>query len=95
MVMKNLGKALILSCLLAISTSALACDGAGKSTHMGSLMSVDAGSKSFTIMDAQTQVAITFAANDIIMDGLKDAKGNIMVNYTGEGEQLTAVGVTF
>ena len=95
MAMKNLSKALILICLLGLSTSVLACEGAGKSTHMGSLMSVNAGSKSFTIMDAQTQVAITFAANDIIIDGLKDAKGNIMVNYTGEGENLTAVGVTF
>lgn len=73
----------------------LACEGAGKMTHMGNVLSVDASGKTFTIRDAQTSSPITFAANTEILEGLKNAKGSIMVNYEGKGDKLTAVGVTF
>lgn len=88
------------STLLAASTlvtgSALACDAAGPSTHMGQLMSINAAQHTFTIRDAQTQNPITFTANDEIITGLKGANGSIMVNYKEEdGGNLSAVGVTF
>ena len=79
-----------------ISGAVLACDGAGPSTHMGQLMSLDTTNHTFTIRDAQTQGPITFKANDEIMTGLKDYSGNLMVNYEEkEDGGLNAVGVTF
>lgn len=74
-----------------------ACDAAGPSTHVGTVQSVDAGSKTFTILDAQTRKPITFVANNEIIDGLKDAKGSIMVNYeeVDGSSDLKALGVTF
>ena len=74
---------------------AWACDAARPNTHIGQLMSVNAEGKTFTIQDAQSRSPITFAANNEIIDGLKDANGSIMVNYKEDGDQLTAVGVTF
>ena len=39
-----------------------ACDSMGPSTHMGSLMSVDAAQHTFTIRDAQSRNPITLPA---------------------------------
>jgi len=89
---------LALSAAFVLSASpfyAMACEGAGRFTHMGNVLSVDASGKTFTIRDAQTQKPITFLANNEIIDGLKDAKGSIMVNYQADGDKLKAVGVTF
>jgi hypothetical protein len=82
--------------LLFTSGATLACDAMGKSTHMGQLMSVNPTQKTFTIRDAQSQSPVTFTANTDILTGLKDASGNIMVNYEEkDGGGLNAVGVTF
>ena len=90
-----LASALLLGSLF-ISSAALACDAAGPSTHMGKLMSVDAGKKTFTIRDAQSSGPITFAATDEIITGLKGFAGSLMVNYEESDEGgLNAVGVTF
>jgi len=51
-----------------------ACDGAGPSTHVGTVQSVDASSMTFTIIDAQTRMPIKFAANNEIIDGLKERR---------------------
>lgn len=76
--------------------SAWACDAAGPNTHIGKVMSVDATKMTFTIRDAQTRSPITFIAKDTsIIDGLKGINGMITVNYEEEGDDLTAVGVTF
>lgn len=73
-----------------------ACDSMGPSTHMGSLMSVDASKHTFTIRDAQSRNPITFVATQEIITGLKGFAGSLMVNYeeTDEGG-FKAVGVTF
>lgn len=92
---KSILGAAALAAALTISGSAWACDAAGKTTHIGSLMTVNAEQKTFTIRDAQSRSPITFTANSEIIEGLKDAKGNIMVNYMEKGDELTAVGVTF
>ena len=73
-----------------------ACSGAGKSTHIGNLMTVNAADKTFTIRDAQLKSPITFVASSDIIQALNDAKGSIMVNYEKqENGKLTAIGVTF
>jgi len=96
-VSKQLFRNALMGTLLLLPAITWACDGAGPSTHVGIVHSVDAGSKSFTIIDAQTRKPIKFTANNQIIDGLKDAKGSVMVNYekVDGSSDLKAVGVTF
>lgn len=78
------------------ASAAQACDAMGPSTHMGSLMSVDAAKHTFTIRDAQSSSPITFVATQEIITGLKGFAGSLMVNYEENDDGgLNAVGVTF
>ena len=97
MLKQLLSKSLLVGVIIVAPVIGWACDGAGPSTHVGMIHSVDAGSKTFTIIDAQTQKPIKFTANNEIIDGLKNAKGSIMVNYeeVNGNSNLKAVGVTF
>ena len=90
-------KALVVSFLILTPVITWACDAAGPSTHIGTVKSVDASSKTFTIIDAQTRMPIKFVANNEIIDGLKEAKGSVMVNYEqmDGSSDLKALGVTF
>jgi len=90
-------KTIMLGAMLGLPMLGWACDGAGPSTHVGTLKSVDASGKTFTIIDAQTRKPIKFTANNEIIDGLKDANGSVMVNYeqVDGSSDLKAVGVTF
>ena len=91
----NIALAIILGALLAPVT-VWACDSAGPSTHIGKVTALDAKKMTFTILDAQTRDAITFVATDLaIINGLKGVNGMITVNYEEDGDDLTAVGVTF
>ncbi len=86
---------LLLGTLFSVG-AAQACDSMGPSTHMGSLMSVDAAKHTFTIRDAQSRSPITFAATQEIISGLKGFAGSLMVNYEENDDGgLSAVGVTF
>ena len=97
MVKKSISALLVIGGLVMTPMITLACDSAGPSTHIGTVTKVDAKNKTFTIQDAQTRGAITFAASNEIIDGLRDAKGSVMVNYEEiEGsDNLKALGVTF
>lgn len=90
-------KAILMGALFITPFTTWACDAAGKSTHIGTVQSVDASGKTFTIIDAQSRKPITFMANNEIIDGLKEAKGSVMVNYEemDGSSDLKAVGVTF
>ena len=90
-----LAGAVVMAGLLAMPMASWACDGAGPSTHIGKVSSVDAAAKKFTITDVQTKGPITFAANEEILKGVKDAKGMVTVKYEEQGGGLTALGVTF
>ncbi|MCG6970754.1 MAG: hypothetical protein LJE85_13395 [Gammaproteobacteria bacterium] len=95
MISKSMISGLAMACAVLTSSTAWACDAAGKSTHIGSLMTVNAEQSTFTIQDAQSRSPITFTADKEIMEGLKGASGSVMVNYMEEGDTLKAVGVTF
>ena len=90
-------KSIVVGSLLFTPVAIWACDAAGASTHIGTVTAVDAKNMTFTITDAQTRGPITFRANNEIIDGLKDAKGSVMVSYEEvEGSKdLKALGVTF
>ena len=93
---QNFINGVLLASTLLISSSVLACDGAGPNTHMGQLMSVDASKHTFTIRDAQSSSPITFVATQEIITGLQGFAGSLMVNYEENGTGgLNAVGVTF
>ena len=90
-----LAGAVMMAGLLAMPLASFACDGAGPSTHIGKVSSVDAAGKKFTITDVQSKGPITFSANEEILKGVKDAKGMVTVKYQEKEGGLTAVGVTF
>ena len=87
--------AVMMAGLLAMPMASFACDGAGPSTHIGKVSSVDAAAKKFTITNVQSKGPITFVANDEIIKGIKDAKGMVTVKYEEQNGGLTALGVTF
>ncbi|NOZ51859.1 MAG: hypothetical protein GXP08_01765 [Gammaproteobacteria bacterium] len=97
MILKKTLNASILASLLLAPMAAWTCDAAGPSAHIGTVQSIDAANKTFTIVDAQSRNAITFVANNEIIEELKGAKGSIMVNYEENNDDtvLKAVGVTF
>lgn len=96
MVKTYLTKIVIILAMMLASASVWACEAAGSSSHIGHLMSVDAKNMTFTIRDAQSSAPITFVTdNEKIIDGLKEAKGSILVNYEEDDGTLTAIGVTF
>ena len=90
-----LAGAVMMAGLLAMPIASWACDGAGPSTHIGKVSSVDAAAKKFTITDVQTKGPITFTANEEIIKSVKDAKGMVTVKYEEDAGKLTAMGVTF
>ena len=75
------------------STGALACSSMGPSTHAGKVMSVDESAMTFTIMDLETMSPVTFSADEKIMRQIMNAEGTAIVDYTGEGKDLTATGI--
>lgn len=75
------------------SSGLWACSSMGSSTHAGKVMSIDEDAKTFTIMDLQTMSPVTFNADKKIMQQIMNAEGTAIVDYTEEGENLTATGV--
>ena len=79
--------------LLAVSASAWACSAAGPNRHVGKLLAVDRDAKSFTVLDAESRQPVTFHADESLLEGLKGVEGTILVEYEGEGSNLTATHV--
>ena len=93
---KSIFKVAIIFSALVFPVVTWACDAAGPNTHIGKVLSVDPQKMTFTIRDAETKSPITFIAESSeIITGLKGANGMITVNYEEDGDDLTAVGVTF
>lgn len=93
---RNLFSGILLTGTLFVAGAALACESMGPATHMGQLLSVDAGKHTFTIRDAESSSPITFIATEEIITGLKGFAGSLMVNYEENDKgDLNAVGVTF
>jgi|GEM_PF-5227456 len=69
---------------LALSAPLFACEAAGANTHVGNIVSVDAKTRTLTIMDMATQAPIQFALNDALMIKLNVLNGQVVVRYSGE-----------
>jgi hypothetical protein len=90
---RHLIAAIVGALFAAGSTGAWACKAAGPDTHVGTLQSVDAKTKSFTIIDAETRGPIEFQADEAILNQLKDVKGMIGVVHEKVGSALRALGI--
>ena len=84
-----------LALFLFVPVTAWSCNAAGKNTHVGELIAVDAGVNSFTIRDVESRGAITFISDDSVIKALKDIKGMVQVRYQKEGHQLRAIDVVY
>lgn len=89
---------MLLSAVLAasvLSAGALACDTARGNQHVGQVVSVDREGGTFTIMDSQTASPITFSADKEILDGVTQARGGVMVDYSEDEGTLRAERIRF
>jgi len=69
-----------------------ACKSAGPNTHVGSVTTIDAKARTFTIQDAETDQPMTFAATDTVLKGIK-VKDRVAVGYKEEQGKMVAVDV--
>ena len=83
--------------LLLTSSAVFACGGENSGKHIGQVTSVNPAKNTFTIMDMESRMNITFNANTEVMAAVKkNPKASIMVNYEENDEgALDALGVTF
>ncbi|MFQ5994746.1 MAG: hypothetical protein ACE5K1_06595, partial [Acidiferrobacterales bacterium] len=86
---------LSVAAMLAGPTIAWACRAAGPDTHVGTLLSVDAEKKSFTIMDAEARSPITFVADDAIISALKGVTGTVAVLHKKVDGVLRAIDIRY
>lgn len=92
--MGSVFRAVFLGFVMAWSSPAPACDAAGPGTHVGSVISVDRENGTFSIMDAEKMVAISFSAGREILDQVEGTNAMAIVNYEDTGGGLRATGVT-
>jgi len=76
-------------------TPAFACSVAGPNKHVGQVTAVNAKEGTFTIMDAETQKPITFAASAGILKDAAKAKGSVMVSYEQSDGKMVAKDIHF
>ncbi len=81
--------------ILSTMMPAAACSVAGPDKHVGPVIAVNARAGTFTIMDAETQKPIVFAASADILKDVEKAKGSVLVSYIQSNGRLVAKDVHF
>jgi len=81
----------VLAAVLALSTSAYACDAAGPNTHVGQVLSVDGNH--FTIRDAQSGGPILFTAGEKMQGSMPAPGEQVSIQYSGDQKHLIAESV--
>ncbi len=82
------------TCLIGLSTQALACSAAGPDTHVGRILSVDGQARTLKISDMATGKPITFALSDALLARLVGLHGQVIVRYkAGQHGLLVATDV--
>lgn len=84
-----------LAALFVLGTgTAFACSSMGPNTHVGTITSIDAEAKTFTIQDAETNKPITFSADNKIMLELAGINNHqVIVGYAEMDGKLIAANV--
>lgn len=83
------GAALALAMGAAQPPAALACSNLGPDKHVGVVQAVDRKSGTFTIVDAETQMAMAFQAKPKTLTGLK-VGDRLVVRFTVNGKRMSA-----
>ena len=83
----------LLAAILLTPTSSQACSALGPNKHVGTVIGLDAGAQTITVLDAQTRQPVTFLANEELLNQARNAKGRIIVDYEAEGTQLRAISI--
>ncbi len=76
-----------------VSAFAWACDAAGPNTHVGPVTAIDHSGGTFTIIDAQTHLPITFSAPESIIKEAARGGDSLAVSFREEKGRLIAVGI--
>jgi hypothetical protein len=74
------------------TTTVWACKSAGANKHIGHVTTIDSGSKTFTIRDAETDDLMTFEVNDTVLGKLR-VNDRVMVGYRDDHGKMIAVDV--
>ena len=74
------------------STDVWACKAMGPDKHVGVVQKVDFEAKTFSIIDAESRMEITFGASKEILDQVEVNK-RVVVTYGLKGETLVAKAV--
>jgi hypothetical protein len=74
------------------STAVWACKAMGPDKHVGVVQKIDVEAKTFSIIDAETRLEITFGASKEILDQVK-VNQQVVITYGLEGETLVAKAV--
>jgi len=77
------------------ATPIFACSVAGPNKHVGQVTGVNTKAGTFTILDAETQKPITFAASAGILKDAAKAKGSVMVSYEQSDGKMVAKDIHF
>ncbi len=81
--------------VMSAATPTFACSTAGPNKHVGQVTAVNTRAGTFTIMDAETQKPITFAASAGILKDAAKAKGSVMVSYEQSDGKMVAKDIHF
>lgn len=93
MKLKVLSKFAVVTASVEVFSGAWACSAMGPTTHVGKIMSYDLDKSTFTILDAETVSAVTFNADNKILEKIANAKGMVKVDFADDGVTLTATDV--
>jgi len=85
----------LLTAFLITPASSLACSALGPNKHVGTVIGLDSTAQTITVLDAQLNQPVTFLANEKILSEVKNARGQIIVDYEAEGTQLRAIGIQY
>jgi hypothetical protein len=85
---------LTMALVLALASTGLpmsvaACEMAGPNTHVGTVVSLDAGKGTLTLKDGETSKNLTFVADAPLLSGVA-VKDQVAVTYAQDGGRLKA-----
>lgn len=83
------GAALALAMAVAMPLAAQACSNLGPDKHVGVVQAVDRKAGTFTIVDAETKMAMAFQAKPKTLTGLK-VGDRLVVRFTVNGKRMSA-----
>jgi len=85
----QLALSVIVLAIASVSIPSWACDAMGPNRHVGVITQIDPKAGTFTIIDAQKRMPMTFIAGKELLDGLP-LNRNVIVTFRMAGERMMA-----